>query len=68
MPSEPTSAQGRTEVLPLVVADLHERIEVGTSTYGSPLAVESENDALRFAYEEALDLCLYLRQELERRG
>src|SRR5690242_11446301 len=56
------------EVLPLVVADLHERIEVGVQTYGSPLAVESENDALRFAYEEALDLTLYLRQELERRG
>jgi hypothetical protein len=58
----------RREVLPLVIADLRERIEVGVRSYGSPLAVESENDALRFAYEEALDLCLYLRQELERRG
>ena len=63
-----SAAQGRREVLPLVVADLHERIKVGVLTYGSPLAVESENDALRFAYEESLDLCLYLRQELERRG
>ena len=55
------------EILPLVIADLTERIEVGTREYGSPLAVESTNDALRFAYEEALDLALYLRQELERR-
>jgi hypothetical protein len=66
--AEHPAAQGQREILPLVIADLHQRIEVGTRTYGSPLAVESENDALRFAYEESLDLCLYLRQELERRG
>ena len=58
----------RQEILPLVVADLGERVEKGVSTYGSALAVDSGNDALRFAYEEVLDLALYLRQELERRG
>lgn len=58
----------RTEIAPLVAADLAERIERGIATYGSPLAVESGNDALQFAYEEALDLALYLKQELMRRG
>jgi hypothetical protein len=57
----------RREILPLVIADLTERIAIGTREYGSPLAVESSNDALSYAYDEALDLALYLRQEIERR-
>ena len=62
------SLRDAREVAPLVVADLNERIAVGIKTYGSPLAVASSNDALQFAYEEALDLVLYLKQELLRRG
>jgi hypothetical protein len=56
------------EIVPLVVADLAERVEKGVQTYGAPLAVNSPNDALQYAYEEALDLAIYLRQELARRG
>lgn len=63
----PDSAATRREIAPLVVADLEARIAVGVETYGAPLAVESPNDALLDAYEEALDLCLYLKQELMRR-
>ena len=33
--------------------------------YGEPLTTGNGRDALRDAYEEALDLCLYLRQALE---
>jgi hypothetical protein len=55
-------------ILDLVIADLHARDAKGRETYGSSLRASSENDALRFAYEEALDLAMYLRQELERRG
>ena len=32
------------------------------------LRAGSGNDALQFAYEEALDLAMYLRQEIERRN
>jgi hypothetical protein len=56
------------KILDLVIADLHERDAKGQQTYGSSLRASSANDALRFAYEEALDLAMYLRQELERRG
>lgn len=65
---ERSSVATRREIVPLVVADLDERVRVGTERYGSPLAVESPNDALVYAYEEALDLAIYLKQELMRRG
>ena len=58
----------RREVLPLVQADLTARIEKGSDDYGERLMTHNGRSALRDAYEEALDLCLYLRQELEERG
>lgn len=54
-------------ILDLVKADLDARDAVGRKTYGSSLTTRSDNDALEFAYDEALDLCMYLRQEIERR-
>lgn len=54
----------RREVLPLVQADLAARVDVGTAEYGEPLTTHNGRNALRDAYEEALDLCLYLRQAL----
>ncbi len=56
------------EILPLVKADLDERIALGAAEYGSPLSTASVNDSLRYAYEQALDLALYLKQELMRRA
>lgn len=56
-------------IVTLVCEDLVIREEYGTEQYGVPLlADETKKDALREAYEEALDLCVYLRLELERRG
>jgi hypothetical protein len=62
---EPTgSGQPITE---LVIRDLHERSRVGTLRYGTPLRAHNGRDPLRDAYEEALDLCQYLRQAIEER-
>jgi hypothetical protein len=58
----------RTEVLPLVLADLEARIATGEDEYGEPLTTHNGRDPLQDAYEEALDLALYLRQELEERA
>jgi hypothetical protein len=62
----PTSA-ARTQVLPLVEADLRARIAKGASEYGEPLTTRNGRDALWDAYEEALDLALYLRQAIAER-
>jgi len=56
-------------VWPLVVADMQARDQLGRERYGVPLQPNNGRDALRDAYEEALDLCAYLRQALlERDG
>ena len=51
----------------LVVADLAARKALGTQRYGTPLQPHNGRDALCDAYEEALDLAVYLRQALEER-
>ena len=48
-----------------VAADLRARAEVGRARYGVYLQAHNGRDALRDAYEEALDLTMYLRQMLE---
>lgn len=59
----------KTSVQELVRADLVERERVGVERYGTSLFPHNGRDALRDAYEEALDLCCYLRQAmLERDG
>lgn len=54
-----------TPILDLVVADLQERARVGLRKYGEPLRAFNGRSALQDAYEEALDLAMYLRQRLE---
>lgn len=51
----------------LVIADMRARDHVGRARYGTPLQAGNGRDALRDAYEEALDLAVYLRQEIEER-
>jgi len=52
-----------------VRADLDARERVGIERYGTPLQPNNGRDALRDAYEEALDLACYLKQAiLERDG
>jgi hypothetical protein len=49
----------------LVIADIEKRKAIGLERYGTLLQAHNGRDALRDAYEEALDLCMYLRQALE---
>lgn len=51
----------------MVIADLHTRLKIGIQRYGTPLQPHNGRDALRDAYEEALDLAIYLRQAIAER-
>src|SRR5439155_15205134 len=51
----------------LVRADLELREQVGIARYGTSLQPFNGRDAVRDAYEEAMDLTLYLRQVMEER-
>ncbi len=51
----------------LVIEDMRERDRLGVERYGHRLRVGNGRDHLIDAYQEALDLCVYLRQEIERR-
>ena len=60
-------ANDRPAVWPLVIMDMAARDHVGRARYGVPLQPHNGRDALRDAYEEALDLCAYLRQAIMER-
>lgn len=51
----------------LVVEDMKKRDAFGKSKYGVHLQAFNGRDVLQDAYEEALDLCVYLRQAIEER-
>lgn len=56
-------------VWPLVMVDMASRDKLGRDRYGTPLQAHNGRDALRDAYEEALDLAVYLRTAIfERDG
>ncbi len=57
-----------TEIGPLVMRDLEQRIRMGRAKYGVPLYAHTKVDPLVEAYEELQDMLLYLRAEIERRG
>ena len=57
----------RQAVWPLVIMDMANRDQVGRARYGVPLQPHNGRDALRDAYEEALDLCACLRQAIMER-
>lgn len=52
----------------LVRADIAERDKLGRERYGTPLQAFNGRDALVDAYQESLDLVVYLRQEIEERA
>ena len=55
------------EIWPLVIADMQERDQIGRKKYGTPLKANNGRDALTDAYQECLDLAVYLRQAIEER-
>jgi len=64
---EPPPEPGEAKVLDLVMKDLTARAEEGHKKYGTYLETHNGRDALMDAYQEALDLCMYLRQAIEER-
>lgn len=51
----------------MVLSDMADRDQVGRMRYGTPLQPNNGRDALKDAYQEALDLCAYLRQAIYER-
>jgi len=64
---QPEPTGDGTEVWPLVVADMHARNALGIKRYRTPLRAGNGRDALVDAYQEALDLAVYLRQAIAER-
>lgn len=52
-------------IVDLVIKDMNDRKELGILRYGTPLQANNGRDSLVDAYQEALDLCIYLRQVIE---
>lgn len=52
----------------LVIRDMESRKAFGLAKYGTILQAGNGRKALKDAYEEVLDLAVYLRQELEERN
>lgn len=50
-----------------VIADLETRKATGIQKYKVPLQPSNGRDSMQDAYEEALDLCVYLKNEILRR-
>lgn len=57
-----------TPIWELVIQDMKERDQVGRERYGTPLQAFNGRDALVDAYQEALDLAVYLRQAIVERN
>jgi len=55
---------GLPAVWDLVIADMKDRDFIGRERYGVPLQPFNGRDALLDAYEEALDLAVYLKQAI----
>lgn len=61
---EPDPRPGRLNVADYVLVDIQARIDAGEKKYGTRLQTHNGRDALMDAYQEALDLVMYLRQAI----
>ena len=64
MNKQPIPKPGKEGITQLVIADLLEREKRGIAKYGRTLETHNGRNALVDAYEEALDLAQYLKQEI----
>ncbi len=68
MRPQPAPRKGKARpTVDLVLADLKERKTFGRIKYGMAHQHDNGRNHLLDAYEEALDLCVYLRAEIARR-
>jgi len=65
--NQPPPQKGKANILELVQKDLQARSDMGSKKYGTPLFSHNGRDALMDAYQEALDLVMYLRQTITER-
>jgi hypothetical protein len=61
---QPQPKDGNVKVVDTVINDLIQRSEFGREKYGVYLETCNGRDALIDAYQEALDLVMYLRQAI----
>jgi len=64
----PPIPNDKPAVWDLVVADMKDRDVTGAAKYGTRLQPFNGRDSLVDAYQEALDLVVYLRQRIEEDG
>lgn len=64
---EPMPQGDGRDVASLVKGDIEARAQEGKAKYGERLKPHNGRAALVDAYQEALDLCMYLRQRLAER-
>lgn len=64
---QPPPSRGTHDVTLAVVGDIVARSNAGVEKYGTRLMAGNGRDALMDAYQEALDLCCYLRQAITER-
>ena len=64
---QPMPAGRGLEIAALLMVDIDARAKLGLKKYGEPLKANNGRDALLDAYQEALDLCMYLRQVIAER-
>ena len=62
---QPAPSGNGADVTSLVVHDLQTRSAAGEKKYGTRLKTFNGRNALVDAYQEALDLVMYLRQRIE---
>ena len=64
---EPNPTGNGVAIIELVRKDFDDRAETGRAKYGTYLRADNGRDALMDAYQEAVDLCMYLRQAIYER-
>jgi hypothetical protein len=64
---EPPPKPGTIDIADLVMSDIEARVEAGYRQYGTKLQAHNGRDALMDAYQEAIDLVMYLRQAIAER-
>lgn len=62
--NQPAPQEGQEIVLNYVLEDLRDRANMGLEKYGTYLKTHNGRSALWDSYQEALDLCMYLRQKI----
>lgn len=65
VPDQPAPAASRGDLWRDVVADMEERRSVGIERYGTPLQPFNGRNPMVDAYQESLDMVVYLRQAME---